>query len=88
MTSDLISMMYGMANDVDHGLVNVLRAASVGLEMHARKRKSNFVRGFYLATAKHTHRLAVDICLSVCPSVCLSVCLSNAQIVTKRDNRL
>jgi len=36
----------------------------------------------YRATAKHTHGLAIDICLSVC----LSVRLSNACIVIKRKH--
>ena len=36
----------------------------------------------YRATAKHTHGLAIDVCLSVCPSACLS----NACIVTKRKH--
>ena len=42
--------------------------------------------GFYRATAKHTHGISIDICLSVRPSVRLPVCLSNACIVTKLDN--
>ena len=29
--------------------------------------------GFYRATAKHTHGLAIDVCLSVCTSLRLSV---------------
>ena len=39
--------------------------------------------GFYCATVKHTHSIAIDIL-----SVCLSVCLSIAWIMTNRDNCL